>query len=256
MRHLAAVAILAAAAGAARADEVVLRNGARFEGEVREGKDTVTVVMDFGTITFKRIDVARIDRGASALTEFDAKIAELKSDDLDGRYKLALWARHKGLDHRARQTFEEILVRDPEHAGAREALGYRKVEGRWLSEDEIRTARGEVLFRGEWISREVADHIRKIEAERAAESSRIAEVERLRIRVAEAEAAAYRAREDAARERATADYDDYYYRRPVVFYRWYANPDFSCRPRTPLNLGNVRVVFPGKCPPCAENKTK
>jgi hypothetical protein len=82
MRSLTAtLAFLAAAAGAARADEVVLRNGARFEGEVKESGNSVIVKMDFGTITFRKMDVARIERGHSALQEFDAALEKLKDGD-------------------------------------------------------------------------------------------------------------------------------------------------------------------------------
>jgi len=253
MRHLAALAILAAAAGAARADEVVLRNGARFEGKVKESGDSVIVVMDFGSITFKKMDVARIERGASALSEFDAKIAELKSDDLEGRYKLALWARHKGLDHRARMTFEEILVRDPDHAGAREALGYRKVGARWLTEDEVKDEQGLVYFRGEWVKRETADDIRKIEAERAAELARIAAIESMRIKAAEAEAAAYRAQAEAARAQAQAEYDDYYYR-PAIRYWAGFRPCVPDRPALSLHFGNARLIWPGRSAHCDDRK--
>ncbi len=241
MRHLAAVAILAAAAGAARADEVVLRNGARFEGQVKESGNTVTVVMDFGSMTFKKMDVARIERGVSALTEFDTKVTALKADDLEGKFTLAVWARNKDLHHRARKLFEEVLLRDPDHAGAREALGYRKHEGRWLTDDEIRIERGLVLFRGEWVKREVAEEIRRADAERAAMQARQAEIDLLRVRAAEAEAAAARAREDAERARYSRDYDDYY-RRPIYFYPFPRYWHCDIRPRP--------VVSPVRPVPC------
>src|SRR5258705_853632 len=115
MRSFAVLAILAAMAGSAKADEVVLRNGARFEGQVRESGDSVVVTMDFGTITFRKMDVARIERGTSSLAEFDAKYAELKGDDLEGRYRLGLWARSKELTQRARKGFEEMLGPNPNH---------------------------------------------------------------------------------------------------------------------------------------------
>ena len=248
MRHLAALAFLAAAAGAARADEVVLRNGARFEGHVKESGDTVTVVMDFGSMTFKKIDVARIDRGPSALQEFDAKVAELKATDIEGRYRLGVWAKQKQLDQRARRLFEEILAREPDHAGARAELGYRRAGDRWVSEDEWKAEQGLVHFRGEWMKRETADEIRRIEAERAAEMARISAIESMRIRVVEAEAAAYRAQEEAARARAQADYDDYYYR-PAVAYRWFGFRD-SCAPRRVLHFGNSTLFWPGRSARC------
>jgi hypothetical protein len=156
MKFTAAVALLAIAAGTARADEVVLRNGAKFEGKVKEQGDTVTVVMDFGSMTFRKMDVARIDRGLSPIAEFDAKVAELKSDDLDGKLQLAIWARQKELHHRSRNLLENILARDPGHAGAREALGFRRFKGQWLTDDDLKREQGLVLYQGGWMRREAA----------------------------------------------------------------------------------------------------
>ena len=214
MRVVATMAFLAAAAGAARADEVVLRNGARFEGQVKESGDSVIVQMDFGTITFRKMDVARIERGNSALQEFDAALAKLKDGDLDGRFHLGLWAKKKGLENRAQQLFEHIIAREPNHAGAREALGHKKLDGQWLTEDEYKAAQGLVYFRGDWMRREVVDEIRRIEAEQAAIAARELELEALRIRAAEAEAAVLREQQ----EQFDAAYEDYYYGRPVVIW--------------------------------------
>jgi len=229
MKHVWASAILATAAGAAQADEVVLRNGARFEGHVKENDKTVTVVMDFGSVTFKRIDVARIDRGPSPITDFDAKLAEVKAEDLDGRCRLAVWAKQRGLDQRAQQLFEDILARNPNHAGAREGLGYKKVDDRWLSEADYKLEQGLVLFRGEWMSRETADGIRLIEAQRAAEIARIAVEGEMRIKEIEAETSAMRAAEEEARQSAEAGYD-FGYRLPLYYPPWYGFPGNNCRP--------------------------
>jgi len=236
MRYVAAMAVLAAAAGAARADEVVLRNGARFEGQVQEGKDTVTVVMDIGTMTFKKIDVAKIDRGPSALSEFDAKLAELKADDLDAQYRLAMWARKKLLDQRATRLLEEILERDPEHARAREALGYIRVDGRWLTEDQVKIQKGLVYFRGGWTSQEMADEIRRIEAERDAELSRIAALESMRLKEIEAEGAIER------RLLEEANYYDYNFPRTVFLYGGFGYNRLNCQPRRRDHCGNGPLI--------------
>ena len=44
-------------ASAVSADELVLKNGSAFSGIVREEGDRVIVEMDFGTMSFKKIDV-------------------------------------------------------------------------------------------------------------------------------------------------------------------------------------------------------
>ena len=51
-----------ALASAALADELVLKNGSSFNGIVRESGDKVTVEMDYGTMTFKKVDVRSISR--------------------------------------------------------------------------------------------------------------------------------------------------------------------------------------------------
>ena len=247
MKYTAAAVAFAAIAGSAHADEVVLRNGARFEGQVRESGDTVTVVMDFGSMTFRKMDVAKIDRGPSALVEFDAKVVLLKADDLDGKYRLAMWALKKDLLQRARNLLEDILSRHPDHAGAREALGYRRVGDRWLTEEEHKAEQGLVLFRGEWVGREMADEIRRIEAERASELARIAAEEAATIRILQAEAREARIQEEAARaweeyKKENGIYENSYY--PAAVYPTYGfSGGFSCFQK-PIHMGNA-VFYPG-----------
>ena len=255
MRHVAALAVLLGASLPALADEVVLRNGARFEGDVRESKDTVTVVMDFGSITFKRIDVARIERGPSAILVFDGRLVLLKPDDLDGRFELAMWALDNHLDQRATSLLEHILKRDPNHAGAREALGYRRHQGKWVTEEEYYREQGLVPFRGEWMKREIVEEIARLEAQKEAELRREVELEMMRYRVAEAEAAAAQAQEDAARAQAEAEaYIDSGYYRAAYFFSW-NRPGVCVTPQRPLFMGNA-AFLPGKCPPvkCAPPK--
>ena len=43
-----------------------------------------------------------------------------------------------------------ILELDPNHAGARSALGYSKFDGQWKTQDEVMTERGYVEYKGRW----------------------------------------------------------------------------------------------------------
>jgi len=247
MKPLTTLAALLVASIPALADEVVLRNGARFEGDVRESKDTVTVVMDFGSITFKRIDVARIDRGPSPILVFDGRLVLLKGDDHDGRFDLAMWAREHHLDQRATKLLESILERNPEHAPTREALGYLKHKGRWVTEEAYYLEQGLVPFRGEWMKKEIVEEIARLEAEKEAELQREVEIEMLRHRVAEAEAAAAQAQEEAAQAQAEAEaYADSGYYRTAYFFSW--RRPVVCTPQRPLFMGNA-AFLPAKCPP-------
>ena len=60
-----------------------------------------------------------------------------------GRYALALWARDNGLDEAARAEFEAVLAADPDHTGARAALGDRPgVKDRGLRYEDFVTHLG------------------------------------------------------------------------------------------------------------------
>ena len=58
---------------AAAADEVVLKNGSAFQGVVREQGDKVVVEMDYGSMTFRKVDVRSIQRGEDVFTQFQEK---------------------------------------------------------------------------------------------------------------------------------------------------------------------------------------
>jgi hypothetical protein len=67
------------------------------------------------------------------------------------RFALGLWCREKGLLPEATAQFREAVRIDPEMAGARDALGDRKVDGRWVSSAESMRCKGLVQFEGRWV---------------------------------------------------------------------------------------------------------
>lgn len=188
MKAAATLMILAFAAPAL-ADEVVLNNGATFSGVVREERDRVIVELDFGTMTFKRSEVRSVRKTDDPIREFEQRLKGVT--DAKGYYELALWAREKGLSTRAADLLRRVIFLEPDHEGARKALGYEKVEGRWLEGDELKVAQGYVKHNGRWLKKDTAekfheqDKVHQMEAERLASAERIAkleaEVERARI---------------------------------------------------------------------------
>lgn len=73
------------------------------------------------------------------------------ADDVQGHYLLALWCDENGLDDEAKLEFEKVLALDPDHAGARQSLGYVKSGDQWLSGEEAMRAKGLVRHEGEWL---------------------------------------------------------------------------------------------------------
>lgn len=159
------------------ADEVVLRNGSLFTGVVREEGDNVILEVDFGTVTFRRSEVREIRRTEDPLKEYDRRYKEAR--DARGYYALGLWAREKGLTTRSNELFQKVISLDPDHEGARGALGYERFEGRWLAGDDLMLARGYVKHEGRWLKREMVERLLEQENQARTESERQAAAERI-----------------------------------------------------------------------------
>lgn len=147
---------------AAAADEVILKNGSAFTGVVREQGERIVLEMDYGTMTFKKVDVRSVTRGESPIQEFEQRSAAAK--DVKGLMELAAWAREKGLGGRATELFRKVIQLDPDQAEARKALGFEKHNGRWLEGDDLMTARGLVKVGGRWLDKDTAQRLQEQEA--------------------------------------------------------------------------------------------
>ena len=167
VKALLAVLLLAAPAVA---DEVILRNGSSFSGIVREEGDRVTITMDYGTMTFRRIDVREVRRSDDPLKELETKAATASTPK--EHFELALWARDRGLKGRSDELLQKVIFLDPDHEGARKALGYERHEGQWLNGDELMVARGFVKHQGKWLRRETVEQLLAQEHAEAVEYDR------------------------------------------------------------------------------------
>ncbi|HEX7897548.1 MAG TPA: hypothetical protein VF950_07290 [Planctomycetota bacterium] len=163
------LALLALAAPAV-ADEVVLRNGSVFSGIVREEGDRVTIRMDYGTMTFRKIDVREVRKSDDPLKELETKT--LAASTPKDYFELALWARDRGLQGRADELLQKVIFLDPDHEGARKALGYERHEGQWLKGDELMVARGFIKHEGKWLRRETVEQLLAQEHAEAVEYDR------------------------------------------------------------------------------------
>lgn len=145
----------------ATADEVVLRNGSVFSGVVKEDGERVTIQMDYGTMSFKRIDVREIRRSEDPLKELEIKI--LKATTAQEIYDVALWARERGLPGRSEELMKRVLALEPGHEGALRGLGYERHEGRWLRGDDLLRAQGYEKHNGRWITRDAKERLQERE---------------------------------------------------------------------------------------------
>lgn len=157
-------------ASPALADEVILRNGSVFTGVVREEGDRVTIQMDYGSMSFRKIDVREVRRTEDPLKELEVRTQ--KASEPKDYYELALWARDRGLKGRSDELLAKVLSLDPEHEAARKSLGYEKFQGQWLRGDELMVARGFIKHRGKWLQKDTVEQLLAQENAEAIEHDR------------------------------------------------------------------------------------
>lgn len=89
---------------------------------------------------------------AAALAEHAARAAKAPKT-ADARWRLAVWCEQQGLDAEAKAHLTEVVKLDPKRDAAWKRLGYKKVDGRWLNDDQIREAAERKTADAKWSKR-------------------------------------------------------------------------------------------------------
>ena len=212
MRRLVPItAMLCALAGVAlppvAADDVHLESGNVIQGKVTRHDDKVVVEMESGQITLSADSVKRVDKRESSVEHFERQYEALKPNDVAGRMALADYCRDHDMRSRERTLLEEVIQREPNHAAARARLGYVHTEAGWITHDESMHARGLVKRDGQWMPREQAAELDRMDVE-AARAKELAETElatrKLELQRQQLEMENERAREQRAADEAQA----------------------------------------------------
>ena len=135
-------------------DVITLKNGEVLKGSVVEKGSRYLIVHRYGKIVIPKTQVARIETEESLLEAYRRKKRDLGPNDIRGRLALARWCRSRYLPDQSLLALLEVLRIDPDQKEAREALGYVKFKGRWMTMDQRRAAMGLVQYRGRWMTAE------------------------------------------------------------------------------------------------------
>lgn len=90
---------------------------------------------------------------APARADLERRLAAL-GEDATAAYRLGLELEAAGVRDLAARAFERVIEVEPDHLAARRALGYERVQGRWLAGDELMRAKGFLRHLGRWMSAE------------------------------------------------------------------------------------------------------
>ncbi|HYC77027.1 MAG TPA: hypothetical protein VEI02_05305 [Planctomycetota bacterium] len=169
-----------AATGAARADELKLKDGRTFEGKLtaRDAERT-TFRTCGGELTFKSADVASVEIKPTRAEEYAARARELAPADVEGRFALACWCEAQGLYAERRAELRRVVEASPDHAEARAALGQVKVGERWLDREAALRAKGWVKRGDRWLSPEEDARLERLRKEKERRAALVGELRRL-----------------------------------------------------------------------------
>jgi len=126
---------VAALSTAAWADRIVLADGRTFTGAVSIEDETVTIRMSYGTLTFAKDKVLRIEFKDTPEAELGKRLAQTNQEDPDALFALAQWANQQDLKRHAEDIYARILKLAPDHGPTRRELGYVRVDGHWRTFD-------------------------------------------------------------------------------------------------------------------------
>ncbi len=172
-----AAALVVGCSAALSADEVYLKDGRVLEGEVVSPPGATFLdlkVSAAGMVAVQHFDqdkVTRVTYGKSARQRDTETLladrAKLGPEaDAAAWWRLAERAKAMGDQVLARDLANETVARDRDHEEARRVLGMVRFRGVWMRPGEAATARGDVLFRGGFISwaereRTLADEVKR-----------------------------------------------------------------------------------------------
>jgi hypothetical protein len=132
----------------ASAQQLILRNGARLDGEIlrRPAADDaagayVIRVHEGILLRLEAKQVARIVELSPEETQYQ-QILPRMPDTAEGHAKMARWCQEKRLDDLKTYHWEQVVRHDSENAEARRMLGYNKIRGEWTRPDEFMESQG------------------------------------------------------------------------------------------------------------------
>lgn len=257
MKNIGIVLAAVLLASAARGDVVHLKNGGTLEGQVTLTQDGAIIRLPVGEVRVSSDAIARIEKKETPLEEYLKRAAAIKEDDAEGHYKLGLWAQGAGLKAQAKDEFAKTLALKPDHEGAHQALGHRKVNGQWMTLEQEMQAKGLVQRDGDWMTPEAAARLDALKAELEAAKAR-REAAEAELRKAQEQPAynygAYYATRPAISSYPyystspyvyAAPYSSYYYADPWPSYYVRPYPYVSCWPRFSFSFGSYGGHYSG-----------
>lgn len=144
---------LAAFVSPVAADVIRKNDGGKVSGTIiadESGATHVTIKTRFGKMKIAQNEIKEIQYSAAPVEEYKDEVKKYK-DTADDQYRLALWCMENRYRKEYLQHLQRVIELDPNHAEARKRLGYRQINGKWMTRDDLMVAQGFVRHEGKWM---------------------------------------------------------------------------------------------------------
>lgn len=138
----------------AKADVFVLSNGGRLEGELlnpdQEPRRHYVIRSTFGgKVALAKNQVKQVIGKSQAELLYEKFLPGMPKTG-DGNWKMAQWCLSQNLEDRRRFHLKKVIEFEPDHEQARLALGFERLNGKWVNMDEYMRRQGLVRHQGAW----------------------------------------------------------------------------------------------------------
>ena len=135
-----------------RGDIYELKDGGAVVGEQierLEDGDYLIKTTDGAQVTLARNQLERVVPQSDLVGEYERR-SRTTPDTADGHRQLAAWCAERDLSEEADHHLARVAELDPNDEEARRSLGFQRVNGRWLTRDQMMAARGMKLHEGKY----------------------------------------------------------------------------------------------------------
>jgi HEAT repeats len=142
----------------ARADRITLRGGGVVKGKLIPDKTNPGQLLLIGEVgrtpmVLKKDQVVQVVAEKSALDDY-VVLRDKDRQTAEQEFALGTWCEEHSLKDLAMLHFESTVKRDSTFEAAHKKLGHVLMNGRWLNADEVKEAQGYIKYKGRWVTPE------------------------------------------------------------------------------------------------------
>lgn len=137
------------------AERFILETGGPIVGEIlnpnQSPRENYVIRTDSGVeITLDKSQIKKIEYLRPDEVEYE-KVRSRYPDTVEGQWELAEWCREKRLSAARETHLKRILELNSDHEQARRALGYSRVGGQWMTQEEAMIKQGYQRYGHRWL---------------------------------------------------------------------------------------------------------